>query len=132
MKQGASLPIVVRNSGPYKNRFPCKNLPSLNSRSCDEKGASRHTLQNELNEIGKLFQGDPLTRRSRNQTSCSCTRQSADELLTRFPPSGEPGVLTPWSLCSDRSATKWHLKVTRVITDPARQKIFCHFCAAFQ
>ncbi len=30
-----------------------------------------------------------LTRTSRNQISCSCTRQSADELLTRFPPSGD-------------------------------------------
>jgi len=28
-----------------------------------------------------------LTRTNRNQTGCICTRQSADELLTRFPPS---------------------------------------------
>ncbi len=38
----------------------------------------------------KTARGSQLnpTRTSRNQTSCSCTRQSADELPTRFPPSG--------------------------------------------
>ncbi len=36
--------------------------------------------------------------------------------------SGEPGVLSPWLLCRCRSATNWHLKVTRVMTDPARLK----------
>ncbi len=30
-----------------------------------------------------------LTRTSRNQTGCSCTRQSADGLPARFPPSGD-------------------------------------------
>ena len=47
-------------------------------------GGGRRITDDRLHEFNAAF----LTRHSRNQTGCSCTRQSADELPTQFPPSG--------------------------------------------